>query len=231
MVALGYLVLSVFVTLILLVGYRSVLHASALSAHVRTKKFWTAVLVIVSWLAYLTILSFTPLLRDLNLPPKFPLLVFLPLVIGMIVFYSRKKNSAILHSIPRSWPIYFQSFRIAVEVLILFTFFDGILPQSATFEGYNFDVLMGLSAPIIGMYVTKHPHRKAVQYVWNLLGICMVLFVAFIVASSIYFPTIWNSNTPLVDLRFLEMPYLLLAGYLAPMAIFIHVLSLTQLRK
>ncbi len=226
-----YILLSALITLIFLFGYRSVLRSTALTTSERSRKILIAALVIFLWLAYLTILSQTGILRDLNLPPKFPLLVFLPLVIGMIVFYNRKKNSAILHSIPRSWPIYFQSFRIAVEVLILLTYFEGILPQSATFEGYNFDVVMGLSAPIMGMYVTKHPHRKAIQYVWNILGICMVLFVAFIVASSIYFPIIWNSETPLVDLRFLEMPYLLLAGYLAPMAIFVHVLSLTQLRK
>jgi hypothetical protein len=231
MVAVGYLVLSVFVTLILLLGYRSVLQSSALSAHVRSKKLLTAVLIVAFWLGYLTLLSFTGVLLDLDMPPKFPILVFLPLVVGMIVFYSRKKNSAILHSIPRAWPIYFQSFRIAVELLILFTFFEGILPQSATFEGMNFDVLMGLSAPFVGMYVAKHPNSKTIQYVWNALGICMVLFVAFIIASSIYFPTIWNSDTPIVSMRFLEMPYLLLAGYLAPMAIFVHVLSLAQLRK
>ena len=231
MVSAGYFLLSAFITLIFLLGYRSVLRSTALTTPERSRKILIAALVIFLWLAYLAILSQTGILRDLNLPPKFPLLVFLPFVIGLLFVYFRSKNSVVIHAIPTSWLIYFQSFRIAVEVLILFTFFEGILPQSATFEGMNFDVVMGLSAPFVGIYVAKHPNRKRIQYLWNILGICMVLFVAFIVASSIYFPAIWNSETPLVDLRFLDMPYLLLAGYLAPMAIFIHVVSLTQLRK
>lgn len=231
MVSVGYFVLSAFITLIVILGYRSVLRTTALAEQDRSRKFLIAVLVIFLWLAYLTILSVTGILRDLNMPPKFLLLIFLPLIVGTIFFWRHAKNSAVLHAIPRTWLIYFQSFRIVVELLLLFTFFEGIVPQSATFEGLNFDVIMGLSAPFFGMYVAKNPNRKTIQLVWNCLGIGMVLFVAFIIASSIYFPSIWNSSTPLVSMRFVEMPYLLLAGYLAPMAIFVHVVSLIQLRK
>lgn len=231
MLSVSYSVFTFFIVLIVLFGYRRVLHSMALTAKVRSKKFTVALVVLVIWISYLTILSRTTILRDLNMPPKFPLLIFLPLVLGMILFYRQSKNSGVVHAIPRSWPIYFQSFRIVVEILILFTFFEGILPKSATFEGMNFDVIMGVSAPFVGAYVVKYPHRKKIQYIWNIVGIFMVLFVGFIIASSMYFPSIWNSTTALVSMQFVEMPYLLLAGFLAPIAIFMHVVSLVQLRK
>ena len=217
--------------MILLLGYRRVLQIMAIPAKERSKKFIVAAGFVFGWLAYLVILTFTGVLKDLNLPPKFPLFIFAPLVIGFIVFYRRSINSAVVKAIPDVWPIYFQSFRIAVEFLLLYTFYAGIIPESATFEGLNFDVLMGISAPFVAYFVVRKNGSRSLQYFWNLLGIAMVLFVGYIIATSMYFPQNWGSEIPLVSFEFIDMPYLLLAGFLAPLAIFMHVVSLVKLRK
>lgn len=226
-----YIVFTGVVILVVLLAYRTVLQRMAIPAKERSKKFIVASVVVLGWIAYLTILSLTDVLKDLNLPPKFPLLIFAPQVIGFIIFYRRSKNSAVIKEIPKTWPVYFQSFRIVVELIILYTFYANILPETATFEGLNFDVLMGISAPFIAYLIVRKDGSRLIQYLWNVLGICMVLFVAYIVASSIYFPETWGSETPLVSMKFMEMPYLLLAGFLAPLAIFMHVVSLAQLRR
>ena len=67
--------------------------------------------------------------------------------------------------------------------------------------------------------------------IWNILGIIMVGIVGFVIATSTYFPSIWGSEAPLVSLDFFRYPYILIPGFLAPTAIFIHVVSLIQLRK
>ena len=226
-----YVVFSTLVILVILLAYRKVLHKSAIPAKERSKKFMIASGVIFGWIGYISVLSITGILRDLSLPPKFPLFVFLPLLIGFILFYRRCKNSRMIHGIPKSWPVYFQSFRIFVELILLYTFYAGIIPKSATFEGLNFDVIMGVSAPFVAYFMMRKNTSKGLLYMWNILGIGMVVFVGYIIASSMYFPATWGSEVPLVDLRFIEMPYLLLAGFLAPLAIFMHVVSLIQLRK
>lgn len=226
-----YILFSAAVVLVVLLAYRVVLQKMAMPAKDRSKKFLVASGFVLGWIAYLTIISLTGILRDLNLPPKFPLFVFVPLVIGFIVFYRRSRNNDVIKQIPRTWPVYFQSFRIVVELILLYTFYANIIPESATFEGLNFDILMGISAPFVAYLVVRKDGSRFVQYVWNVLGILMVLFVGFIVASSMYNPQIWGSEEPLVSLTFIEMPYLLLAGFLAPIAIFMHVVSLAQLRK
>ena len=116
-------------------------------------------------------------------------------------------------------------------MLLLYTFYAGIIPQSATFEGLNFDVLMGISAPFVAYFLVQQNASRGVLYLWNILGIAMVLFVGYIIASSMYFPQTWGSEVPIVSMKFIEMPYLLLAGFLAPLAIFMHIVSLIQLRK
>lgn len=203
----------------------------AIPARDRSRKFRVAVSFVIGWLLYLSILSLTGILKDLNLPPKFPLLIFLPLLIGFVVFYRRSKNSRVIKAIPKVWPVYFQSFRIVVELMLLYTFYAGIIPQSATFEGLNFDVLMGVSAPLVAYFLVGQSKSKKLQVVWNVLGILMVMFVGFIIATSMYKPDVWGSEVPLMSMAFIEMPYLLLAGFLAPLAIFMHLVSLIHLRQ
>ena len=231
MLPLSYIVFTLFVILLILLAYRRVLHTMPIPARDRSRKFMLVSAFMIGWLVYLSVLALTGILKDLSLPPKFLLLIFLPLMIGFVVFYRRSKNSRVIKAIPKVWPVYFQSFRIGVEVLILYTFYAGILPQTATFEGLNFDVLMGLSAPFVAYFLVGMKKSKMIQFIWNILGILMVLFVAFIVATSMYIPEFWGSETPLVRMSFVEMPFLLLAGFLAPLAIFMHIVSLIQLRK
>jgi len=226
-----YILFTAIVVLVVLLSYRQVLQRMAIPARERSRKFLTASMVMLGWITYVILISLTDLLKDLSLPPKFPLLIFAPLIIGFIVFYARAWNSAVIKEIPRTWPVYFQSFRIIVELMLLYTFYANIIPENATFEGLNFDVLMGISAPFVAYLVVRRNGSRMIQHLWNILGIFMVLFVAFIIASSMYFPETWGSDEPTVSMRFIEMPYILLAGFLAPIAIFMHVVSLAQLRQ
>jgi len=226
-----YILFTAVIVLVVLMAYRVVLQRMAMPARDRSRKFLNVSFVMLGWITYITVISFTDLLKDLSLPPKFVLLIFLPLIVGMIIFYRNSKKNKVIREIPRTWPVYFQSFRIVVELMLLYTFYADIIPESATFEGLNFDVLMGISAPFIAYFIVRKNGARSFQYFWNILGILMVLFVAFIIASSMYFPRIWGSEVPLVSLKFVEMPFILLAGFLAPIAIFMHVLSLAQLRR
>ncbi|PHR17406.1 MAG: hypothetical protein COA38_20800 [Fluviicola sp.] len=231
MLPIIYIVFTGFVILIILLAYRKILHKMAIPARERSKKFMIATGFVFGWLAYLFIISLTGTLKDLNLPPKFPLLIFLPLLIGFLIFYRSSKNSSVIKATPKTWPVYFQSFRIVVELILLYTFYAGVIPESATFEGWNFDVLMGVSAPFVAYLFVRQKGSKGLLYLWNVIGIGMVLFVGYIIASSMYFPQTWGSEVPLVNMTFIEMPYLLLAGFLAPLAIFMHVVSLIHLRN
>jgi hypothetical protein len=122
--------------------------------------------------------------------------------------------------------------KVADKHIILYTFKEGILPQTATFEGHNFDVLMGAAAPFIGYFLfRKGVKNLLLARTWNVLGILMILFVALTIATSYYQPSIWGSEVPLVADEFFSYPYLLLPAFLAPMGIFFHVVSLLQLRK
>jgi len=85
------------------------------------------------------------------------------------------------------------------------------MPKEATFEGLNFDIIMGISALPIGLLIYKTGRKyKTLLRIWNIAGILMVLFVALIVATNTYQPQIWGYTEPSVKKEFMQLPYLLL---------------------
>lgn len=187
---------------------------------------------LIIWLLYLYYISYDGFIYDSALPPKFPIFVFLPVLIFMSYFFYSKRNSAIFESIPASWPIYFQSFRILMELIIFRTFIAGLIPIQATFQGYNFEIIFALTAPIIGYFTFVKPIiSKRIVVIWNAIGILFLLIVVSIMVSAFFLPEVWGSNTALIDIRFTQLPFILLPAFMVPAAIFVHIFSIQQLLK
>lgn len=230
MLELAYTGLTVLMIMLILLGYHKALKAHFTDKKVRKTKILFLIAALAGWFLYLFILSKNEILFDLSMPPRF-LLLLMPFVIFLIVFYMKNKDNQFIQSIPLKWTTLYQTFRVAVEFLLLYTFYKGLIPEQATFEGLNYDVIMGITAPLVAFFmVQEHKKNGVLVYAWNIIGIFMVLFVAFIIATSLYQPQIWGAETPLVKTEFLALPYLLIAGFLAPSAIAMHVVALIQLR-
>jgi len=232
MLEISYILLSLLMAILIIVGNYMVGKNFFDDKRKLNSNTIKVILFLVGLTAYLSILSFTKVLTDFGLPPRFPIFLVIPLLSFCIYFYIKNRNNEFIQSIPLHWTAFYQSFRILVEVLILYTFLKGIMPKEATFEGLNFDIVMGISALPIGFLIYKTGRKyKTFLRIWNIVGILMVLFVALIVATNVYQPQIWGYTEPSVKKEFMQLPYLLLPGFLAPSAIFIHLISLIQLNK
>jgi len=231
MVGLSYFLLSALLLTLMVIGYRKAGIKASLTANELNKGTLTMLGLAAIWFVYLFILQKSELILDKSLPPKLPFLIFLPFIIFTVIFSRKSKTNKALLAMPKSWLVYIQSFRIIVEIIILYTFLEGVLPQSATFEGYNFDLMMGLAAPFVAYFLFKDGAKNLLlARIWNVFGILMILLVAAIIVTSYYQPALWGSNVALVKDEFFSYPYMLLPAFLAPMGIFFHVVSLLQLR-
>ncbi|QYJ67400.1 hypothetical protein [Flavobacterium litorale] len=157
--------------------------------------------------------------------------MIIPLFLFTVIFLFKNRNSNILKNLPIHIPIFYQSFRAVIEVLFYYTFLAEILPVQATFHGYNYDVLLGISALFIGLYAMQKNASKKLLIAWNIVGIAIVLFAAFIFITSFYAPSVWGTSTKFILREFNQFPFLLLPTFFMPSAIFVHVLSIIQLRK
>lgn len=234
MLQTSYILLFVVLFGIILTYYNTTMKRLNIDKKVRLKIIVFVLSISILWLSYIAIITNSQILLDRSLPPKIPLLIIAPLFLFTGIFLYRNRHSRILHTIPFYLPIAYQSFRAVIEILFYFSYLKGWYPIEVTFEGSNYDILLGLSAPIIALYAYKKADSeksfKCLIY-WNIIGLIVVGNAAFTFITTFYFPSVWGANESLMSNEFLTFPLLLLPAFFMPSAIFMHILSIIQLRK
>jgi hypothetical protein len=191
-----------------------------------------AAIVLVLWLIYISLVSFTGILTVASFPPRIPLFFIIPAFSFMAYFFASGKFKPIIAAMPASWLVYFQSFRIIVELLLWRLFVEGLLPRSATFEGYNYEIVIGITALLVGYFGYTKPKLPALLIaLWNVAGLITLAIVVFIFISHAYAPSLWADTANFSMESFGSFPYTLLAGFLMPLAVFMHVFSLVKLKN
>ena len=231
MLEFGYIALTVIMIIIILLGYNKTAKKS-LSESIAKSNTLKVTIGLFLWILYVTIIAKTGFLQEYSLPPRFPIFLIFPAFIFTGFFLYKYRNSQIIKDIPTSWLVYYQSFRIIIESLFVATVTVGFLHPEVTFEGYNYDILFGFSAPIIGFLAFN---RKVISnnglLIWNYLGLVVIAFIIFLFTTTTYFPEIWGSTETLANKEMVMAPYVYVAAFLMPSAVFMHVVSIIQLRK
>jgi hypothetical protein len=187
------------------------------------------ILVLVGWTIFLILIAASGFTSRFDLFPANagPVLI-IPLVTILIVTFSGKMKH-LLQFVPETTLINLQVFRVFVEVLLWLLFVQNLLPVQMTFEGRNFDILVGITAPLAAWLFAG---KKWALIGWNILGLCLLINIVTIALLSM--PTQFRvfDNEP-ANTIVLNSPFILLPGMLVPLAYGLHFLSLRQvaLRK
>lgn len=229
---LAFIGLSIIMVIVIsLIGYKAINETTPDSGQAKNKKI-KLVGYLLLWHLYIFLMSQTGILQSFDFPPRFVLFLIMPVFIFTGLFIYKYRNSEWIQAIPSSWLVYYQSFRIFVETLFVFSVAQGILHTNVTIEGYNFDMIFAFTAPLIGLFVYRFKvlsERAIIQ--WNYLGLIVIVSIIFLFTSSIYLPEIYGSDIALMPIEFTTYPYIIVAGFLMPSAVFMHVLSIVQLKK
>ena len=157
------------------------------------------------WLIYILILSESDILEDFSLPPRLPLLIVIPAILFILAITGRDRFRDVLMQTPRHLPVYLQSFRIVVELLIYGAFLEGVFPEKATFKGLNYDILVGLSAPLIAwLYQYRKISDKALL-TWNVVSLVVLSLTVYSFISTYYFSDYVQSMN---NMDFVKLPLL-----------------------
>ncbi|WP_299123052.1 hypothetical protein [uncultured Winogradskyella sp.] len=232
MIEAGYILLTLFMSIIVLYIFKYALKKIGKDSKTTSKNVTYLALGLIIWLVYVYLISMSGLLENFSLPPRFPIFVIFPLFIFTGIVLYKNRNSMIFTVIPESWAIYLQTFRIFVELLFVATVGIGFLHPEVTIEGYNYDMVFAFTAPIIGYLVfnSKKLNRK-VALLWNYIGLAVLASIIALFVTTIFIPSLWGSQTSLAPIAIVKFPYLLVAGFLMPLAVFVHVFSIIQLSR
>lgn len=217
--------------ILILTGLRSVLKKTTWDKPFQNKIFFGTLVILITWLCLLTIFSYKGFFADFSkLPPRPVLAMLIPLPFIILIALS-KTGTQLLRSVSPHWLVYIQSFRIFVEILLLFAFLAGKLPEQMTFEGRNFDILTGILALPVGYILAgKKTYATKLAIAFNIIGIMLLLNILIIAILSMPTPFRYFMNEP-SDTLVAQFPFILLPGILVPIAYTLHIFSLRQLSQ
>jgi hypothetical protein len=164
-----------------------------------------------------------------SFPPKILLIGILPTILTVIVLFATSKGRQFIDSLPLKNLTYLNIVRIAVEIILFCLFLNGAIPELMTFEGRNFDVIAGISAPIIVYFgLTKNKLNRQTILVWNF--ICLGLLVNIIVNAFLSAPSpIQKFAFDHPNIAILNFPFSWLPTFIVPIVLFGHLTSIRQL--
>jgi len=160
-------------------------------------------------------------------PPRvflFGILPVLLLIASYFVFFRKFVEGLSLRALTILHVI-----RIPVELVLLFLFQSGQVPQIMTFEGRNFDILSGLTAPVIYFLAFRKARpNKTILITWNLVALGLLFNIVSIAILSM--------KSPLQKLAFDQpdvalgyFPFIWLPTIVVPIVLFSHLAALWNL--
>ena len=181
------------------------------------------------WLIYLSVLDASGFLESFELPPRMPLTVILPIFIILGYTLTRPATGKLVGLLSMSYLTYVQGFRILVELIIWGGYQEGFLPVHVTFEGFNYDAAVGLSAIPMAHYARRPNYSRRLLLAWNIAGLLILANTVRVFLSAGFFPSALGHTESMLGLEFIHMPYLLIAGFFMPFAVYLHALSIKRL--
>jgi hypothetical protein len=163
-------------------------------------------------------------------PPRF-LLLLMPPLLCIVVLFTTKKGRHYLDRFDTKGLILLHTIRVPVEIGLFILCSYKVIPQLMTFEGRNFDIIAGLTAPLIYYFgFVKNKISPRIVLAWNF--ICLAL-LANIVLNAVFaapFPfQRFGFEQP--NIAVLYFPYVWLPGCVVPLVLFSHLTATRQLLK
>lgn len=229
MIQAGYIVLTLLC--LTAIGYALQLALKKTEPDKKTRRgiFRRFITGLLMWIFLVSAVSLSGFLQHFDaLPPRLFIFLLFPLIM-LVILLKQSRTGELLKAIPPQWLIYIQLFRVPVEILLWRQFALGLTPIQMTFEGLNFDILAGISAPIVGLIVAgRHPRTAKLGLLWNVLCLGLLLNIVTIAILSFPSPLQLFMNEP-ANTLITYFPFAFLPLVLVPIAYFMHALSIKQL--
>lgn len=196
-----------------------------------TNKNKAALLIILTVASVQAILSVNGFfLTNPEEPPKFILLVAPSIILIIITFTTRKGKDFIL-SIDLEKYTYLHTIRIPVEIGLYLLAGYALIPKDMTFEGNNFDIISGLTAPVIAFLGFRKKTLSSTMIVlWNIT--CLVLLLNVVIPAILSVPSeIQQFNFAQPNIAVTYFPFIWLPGIIVPTVIFGHFVLLFRRKE
>jgi len=189
------------------------------------RAFRGTIIGLVAWTMFLAAWSLSGIAARFDMfPVNMAPVLLIPLITIVVITFLPATRAALGRIEPKSIA-HLQVFRVFVEILLWALFVENLLPVQMTFEGRNWDILSGLTAPFAAVFLSRSKWGLAI---WNLvcLGLLINILAVAILSMPVPFRVFDNEPANTIVAAF---PFILLPGMLVPLAYGLSMLSLRQI--
>ena len=186
-------------------------------------RYGVVAIVLVFWLAMPAVLAIRGILdRYAPLPAPGVVLVG-QLTLGTAVLAFSPFGSRWAGGIPLAGLVGYQAFRVPLELVLHQFYAEGVIPVQMTYAGRNFDIVTGLLAAALGLWLRAGHHSARLVAAWNILGLALLANIVTVAILSTPVPFRYFMNDP-ANLLPSTFPYVWLPTFLVQAALFGHLL-------
>jgi hypothetical protein len=132
--------------------------------------------------------------------------------------------------VPQQWLIGVQLYRV-LGAIFLILYGAGKLPGLFAWPAGLGDVLVGVLAPVVALAYAREPRKNAdLVFAWNLLGLAdlvVAVTTGFLTSPSAFQLFAFDLPNELID----QFPLVHIPIFAVPVAVLLHLASLTKLRR
>ena len=186
-------------------------------------------IVVIAWLVIQGIVGFSKFYPQTHTtPPRFMLLGIPPLVLIALMFLT-PAGRKFTDSLDPKWLTLLHTIRIPVELVLLGLYLHAQVPRLMTFEGRNFDIIAGLSAPFVAYYgYVKHALGRTALLLWNF--ICLALLLNIVISAILSIPFAYQRfGFEQPNVAILYFPFVWLPCVVVPLVMYAHLAAIRQL--
>ena len=195
------------------------------SAYYSRSFIWIAVV----WVAIQTILGLSGFYHlSIDTPPNMPMLVAPPTLLILGLFLTGK-GRIFIDRLNTARLTLVHSVAIFVELVFYLLFLYRYVPKIMTFEGFNFDLLSGITAPLVYYYgFVRMKLNRPVLIAWNLICLLLVINASAFAVLSLP-PGFRHIGAEQPDLALGVFPFTLVPAVIVPLVLFSHLAALRHL--
>jgi len=188
-----------------------------------------ATFVIVIWSINHMIFAYSGFYQNLTaMPPRYAL-VLIPSTLAIIYGLLPKQQEWFMAVRDTNISTLSHLVRLPVEIVLFGLFMHKMVPELMTFEGRNYDIVMGITAPFVALMYMRGRLSKKILFVWNIIGLILVLFILVNGLLSAELPfQLFGFDQPNRAVSF--FPFVLLPATIVPLVIWTHISDLIKLR-
>jgi hypothetical protein len=184
--------------------------------------------VLFGWLALAAVLAMAGILENFQaVPPRVALVVVPAVLLGLIVAL-HPASGPVLDRAPGLWLVGFQAFRVPMELILWRLAAAKVIPIAMTFEGRNYDILVGLTAPLVAWLAFARKWASPGPVIlWNVFGLALLgnIITIGVLSAPTTFRKFFDGPPNEMIAYF---PFVWLVSFVVPLAMTGHVASIRQ---